>query len=257
MSDELGNYYITTYGSQLRVAFVPEVSELMPDATDLWQIRAREGWPPRDVWSASFSDETPPEIIAGVTAELDAAISADAGRELYLDRGIAVDDDPASVWRTFETAGWDVTPSGFTARAVSPDGLVHLAYHDPRKVGRTAAWGAVIEEPDGGWLWEARFHSATPTRVIRAFAAALTDPTPVSREATMVPAACRDYAAFPRRQGAVAPAVPTPLEVFRHRRPRPASLGAVSIPRWSTTTRRQGQGSALPQPAAAPPARHR
>src|SRR3954451_5025119 len=76
MSDEMGNFYVTTMGSQLRIAYVPEASELMPDATALWQIRCRTDLHAPPTWTAAFTDETPPEIIASVTAALDADVTA-------------------------------------------------------------------------------------------------------------------------------------------------------------------------------------
>ncbi|WP_225847255.1 DUF317 domain-containing protein [Streptomyces sp. HPF1205] len=256
MNDELGNFYITTMGSQLRVAFVPEASELMPDATALWQIRARDGWPPREVWSAAFTDDTPPEIIAAVTAELDATVTADHGRERYIDRGITHDEDPAQVWEVFRAAKWQVTASGFLAHAQSSDELVRVAYRDPRRVGRDEAWLATVRDPGGARrpLWEAWFHSATPTRVVRAFAAALTDPAPVSREAESLTASCRPYAT-PLHPPAPVPqpaAVPTPLELAHRLRNRATALQAVSVPRWftGTTTR-----TIPPAPLATVPAR--
>lgn len=259
MNDELGNFYITTMGSQLRVAFVPEASELIPDATALWQIRARDGWPPREVWSAAFTDDTPPEIIAAVTAELDAAVTSDHGRELYIDRGIAHDEDPAAVWNTFQAANWQVTGSGFLARALSPDELVRVAYRDPRRVGRDEAWLATVHDPGGGRrpLWKAVFHSATPTPVVRAFAAALTDPAPVSREAEALTAACRPYAT-PLHPPTPAPqraAVPTPRELAQRLRNRSPALQAVSVPRWSTSTTTRTITPAQPTAVPARPAR--
>ncbi|WP_433892616.1 DUF317 domain-containing protein [Streptomyces sp. CA-111067] len=240
MSDELGNFYITTRGSQLRVAFVPETSELMPDATALWQIRAREDWPPRDVWSASFTDDTPPEIIAAITAELDTALTTDRGRELYLDRGIADDEDIAAVWETFRAANWNVTPAGFLAHAVSPDELAVVAYRDPRRVGRGDAWRAVVGDPGGGRrpLWEASFHSATPAWVLRVFAAAMTDPAPISRNGASLAVSCRSYAAplHPPVPVPERPAVPTPLEVARRQQRQATPPRTVSVPRWSTST---------------------
>ncbi|WUH90338.1 DUF317 domain-containing protein [Streptomyces sp. NBC_00433] len=259
MSDELGNHYVTTRGSQLRVAFVPEVSELMPDATALWQLRARDGWPLRDVWSAAFSDHTPPEILAAITAELDAAVTIDRGRELFLDRGIADDEDVAAVWETFRAANWHVTPAGFLAHAISPDELVCVAYRDPRRVGRGDAWRAVVADPGGGRrpLWEASFHSATPTRILRAFATAMTDPGPVSRDADLLTASCRPYATpiHPPASVPERPAVPTPLEVARRQRHQATAPRTVSVPRWSTSTATRQLPSPPPAAAAAGPAR--
>lgn len=259
MHDELGNFYITTMGSQLRVAFVPESSELMPDTTALWQIRTRDGWPPREVWSAAFTDFTPPEIIAAVTAELDAAITTDQGQELYIDRGIAHDEDPARVWEVFRAASWKTAGSGFVARAESPDELVRVAYRDPRLVGRDQAWLATVSDPSDGIrpLWEAWFHSATPTRVVRAFAAALTDPTPISRDAHTLAVSCRPYTTplHPPTPVPQPTAVPTPRELARRLRNRAPALRAVSVPRWSTSTTTHSLPPARPEAVPAHPAR--
>jgi hypothetical protein len=238
------------------VAFVPEVSERAPHATALWQIRARGSWHPRDVWSAAFSHATPSEIIAAVTAELDTAVTTDRGRELYIDRGIADDEDIIAVWETFRAANWHVTPAGFLAHAVSPDELVCVAYRDPRRVGRDDAWLATVGDPGGGrgHLWQAWFHSATPTRILRAFATAMTDPTPVTRDSDTLPASCRSFATplHPPVTAPEHPAVPTPLDIARRQQLRASALHSVSVPRWSTSTTTHHQRPPAPAAAVGP-----
>jgi hypothetical protein len=133
MSDEMGNFYVTTMGSQLRVAYLPEASELMPDATALWQIRCRTDLHAPPTWTAAFTDETPPEIVAAVTAALDADVTA--GRwddEPYRER----DDHPEMVWEVLRTARWQITVDGWHITATSPDRLARLEYRPSLLVRR-------------------------------------------------------------------------------------------------------------------------
>ncbi|MGY4968364.1 DUF317 domain-containing protein [Streptomyces nigrescens] len=239
MHDEMGNFYVTTMGGQLRVAFIPEVSELIPDATALWQIRARNGHGEPSTWTAAFTDETPPEIIAGLTAALDADVTHSGwGTDPYLTR----DDHPDVVWNVMREAGWQVTADGLHVKATSPDRLASLAYRPPstfggRGVVRDEAWRATVRAtPDARrTLWEADFHSATPAHLIAAFATALTNPDPLTRESATVPRSCRTYA---RPLHAPTPPTPTPLDVRRAHAARPRSVStAPSLLRWSTATR--------------------
>ncbi|MEH0507253.1 DUF317 domain-containing protein [Streptomyces scabiei] len=244
MSDEMGNFYVTTMGSQLRIAYVPEASELMPDATALWQIRCRTDLHAPPTWTAAFTDETPPEIVAAVTAALDADVTA--GRwndEPYRER----DDHPEMVWEVLRAARWQITVDGWHITATSPDRLARLEYRPPssfggHKVARDEAWRArILAAPDARRaLWEADFHSATPAHLVAAFATALADPAPVSRERACVPRECHAHLRPLKPDASAAPravAAPTPRDLARARAARSPALPTASVPRWSTTTR--------------------
>ncbi|MFB7270736.1 DUF317 domain-containing protein [Streptomyces sp. NPDC056244] len=252
MHDEMGNFYATTYDSRLRVAYLPEVSELMPDATALWQIRARTDHTTSPLWTAAFTDETPPEIVAAVTTQLNADVSASTAKAAaHLQRN----DHPDTVWDVLRAADWRISVAGWHVEAHSPDTLVSLAYRPPvrtdgRGVPRDEAWRATIVATPGARraLWEADFHSATPAHVVAAFARGLVDPAPLSREQDTVPDACRSHARpvtapEPERSASIRHR-PTPLDVARARLVRPPAV-TTSVPRWSTSTL---PGAQLPTP---------
>ncbi|MGX1759881.1 DUF317 domain-containing protein [Streptomyces lydicus] len=242
MGDELGNHYTTTCDSQLRVAFVPEESEILPDGSALWQVHARTGMFQAPLWTAAFTDETPPEIIAGLTAALDADVSDGSwGRHPYLTRN----DHPDVVWDVMRTADWQVTVDGLRVKATSPDGLASFAYrpsslYGPRPVPRGEAWRATVyTSPDARRpLWEADFHSATPAHLVASFATALTNPAPLTRESVMLPEECRAHAR-PLHEPITerASVAPTPLDIRRVQAARTRSIRTSdSTLRWSTTS---------------------
>lgn len=209
MDDEMGNHYVTTCDSQLRVAFVPEVSEIIPDSTALWQVRARTEMYRPPVWTAAFTDETPPEIIAGLTAALDADVTSSTWkRHPYLTRN----DHPDVVWDVMRTAGWQMSVDGLRVKATSPDKLVTFEYRPPstygqRPVPRSEAWRATVYTSHDARrpLWEADFHSATPAQLVASFAKALINPQPLTRESATLPEECR---AQPDRCTSPSPSVP-------------------------------------------------
>ncbi|MFJ2021550.1 DUF317 domain-containing protein [Streptomyces nodosus] len=133
---------------------------LEPDPDDQWWTLRHVAEPDRPAWYASFGARTPVELIA---AFIDALTdpTAPAGTPT----------DP------FEPLiGWSLTsPRNGLA---SPDGTIHL-----HRLGST-------EEP-GAWfitttlgstpVWQVRFATHTPARLVAAFTAALVDPKPVHR----------------------------------------------------------------------------
>ncbi|WP_406220759.1 DUF317 domain-containing protein [Streptomyces decoyicus] len=241
MGDEMGNHYITTCNSQLRVAFVPEASEIVPDGAALWQVRARTEMYRPPVWTAAFTDETPPEIIAGLTAALDADVTNSTWRrQPYLTRN----DHSDVVWDAMRTAGWQVSVEGLRVKATSPDGLASFAYrppstYGPQPVPRSEAWRATVyTSPDARRsLWEADFHSATPAHLVASFATALINPEPLTRESVTLPDECRAHAR-PLHEPIAdrAPAAPTPLDIRRvQAAPARSIRTSDSTLRWSTT----------------------
>ncbi|MGW2404080.1 DUF317 domain-containing protein [Streptomyces sp. NPDC001739] len=252
MHDEMGNYYVTTMDSRLRVAFIPEESEILPDSTALWQVRARTALYRQPVWTAAFTDETPPEIVAGLTAALDADVTNNTReRDRYLTRN----DHPDAVWEVMRTAGWHMAVDGLRVTATSPDGLASLTYRPPSTYGRhpvprSEAWRATVYPSADARrsLWEADFHSAAPAHLVVSFATALTNPAPLTRESATIPSQCRAYARPLHEPSANrAPVAPTPLDIRRVHAARARSVRTSdSTLRWSTTSQMR------PAPASAP-----
>lgn len=195
--DERGNCYVTSRLHHVLIAVVPYPSKLVPHATALWQIRARKGLDGPWLWTAAFSDDTPPELIAALAGAVNEDLAeGHEGRQ----RCLYGNDRPHAVWDILHEAGWYVSADGWHHEATSPDGLVHFCYRSPGARGRRPlacgeAWRIAVLPTPGATrpLWEADFHSATPAHLIAAFTEALVDPRPLTRQTDTVPHAARAF----------------------------------------------------------------
>ena len=141
----------------------------------LWHLWGREGDHGPAAWNATFSPGCPPELLAHTVLALahpELRILA-AGYEL----------------QPLIDAGWQLTRTG-PARCASFDpatAIRHTPAPDHVKPDELAdwitwrAWAGIV--PSTRVLWRAEFTAPTPPHLIRAFCAALADPTPVPRHA--------------------------------------------------------------------------
>ncbi|MFJ4918434.1 DUF317 domain-containing protein [Streptomyces sp. NPDC088725] len=136
---------------------------LEPDPDGQWWTLYHAPEPDRLAWYASFGARTPVELIAAFTDALtDPALPADAS------------SDP---FAPLQQIGW--APAFADNGRVSPDGTAYVqrlgSAEEPGTWFVTAALGQ--DRP----VWQARFGTHTPARLVAAFTAALADPQPVPR----------------------------------------------------------------------------
>ena len=145
---------------------------LEPDPDGQWWTLHHAQQPDRPAWYASFGARTPVEIIAAFTDTLTSPAA-----------------DPADDWDPLEPlqkSGW--SPAYSHNHLASADGTIRVEVNET-----TGCWwvGAALDRT-GPPLWQARFGEHTPPHLITAFTAALTDPSPVLRTATVVNLPTRD-----------------------------------------------------------------
>ncbi|MFF8447724.1 DUF317 domain-containing protein [Streptomyces leeuwenhoekii] len=202
------------------------------DDYDTWVINAAEDplSPPR--WRARINQNTPPEIVEGLTRAL--AEEWDEDSDTFL-------ASPSPYWtdgvRPLLDAGWTRNPPrNGVVEIVSPDGLagasINVVYDAP-DAETVTLWAG-----PPGWATraEAVFTARTPSHLIAATAAALADPTPVIRSTTSLHPRLAELAQLTPVQPP-RPAVPTPLDLQRAAAARrPTSPPARSTHRWTTST---------------------
>ncbi|MFJ9900701.1 DUF317 domain-containing protein [Streptomyces sp. NPDC091280] len=133
---------------------------LEPDPDHRWWTLHHAPGPATPAWYASFGARTPVEFIAAVT---------DALTDPAADTAATPDPYDALV-----QAHW--TPTGTCKGLVSPDGTAFLQRSDD-----ASPWFATVMVNGSRVVWQAHFGEHTPTRLMAAFATAMTDPTPVAR----------------------------------------------------------------------------
>ncbi|MGY5079296.1 DUF317 domain-containing protein [Streptomyces nigrescens] len=208
------------------------------DDHDLWKITASEDAASMPRWTATFNQNTPAEIVAGLTTALARDWAED--EDPFLAR-------PSIYWpdsiKPLLTAGWTYRAAERgTVEIIAPDkqagALIDVRRHGPDDE-TTTLWAG---PPGWGTRAEAHFTAHTPSHLIAATAAALADPAPVPRyKHGLDPQLAALAQLTPVRPPK--PAAPTPLEVRRVAPSRPAALPTSSVPRWTTTSR-----PALPGP---------
>ncbi|MEV5979612.1 DUF317 domain-containing protein [Streptomyces sp. NPDC052114] len=212
------------------------------DDYDVWRISAAQDAVSRATWTATFNQNTPPEIVHGLTSALAREWNTDTDSFLA---------DPSYYWtdavQPLLEAGWERRPlARGKIEILAPDGLagttIDVVGSDPDRES-VELWAG----PKGwGTRAEAIFTARTPKRLIAATAAAFVDPTPVARYENHLDPRLAQLAQLTPVEPPKPPA-PTPLDVRQAAADsrRPPALGTRSVPRWSTAT--------LP-PAAAGPA---
>ncbi|MCG6496999.1 DUF317 domain-containing protein [Kitasatospora sp. A2-31] len=235
-NDEHGNFYLTTADGRIRIGFIPE-----QDWDTLWQLAVAPGPFADPHWVASFSDDTPTEIVAAVTTQL---------ADLYR--------PGEDAWFTERTAGpleW-IAPyaaAGWTAHEVdtgqltlhSPDTLAKVTYslhalarEDAEQAGQDGRYTIGTVSRAG---WYGRFSSGTPSRILDAASAAMLDPAPIPRYRS-------ELGPFSRRTASITPITPpapTPADLQRAAAARArtaprilqaAPAGTGTRLAWTTTT---------------------
>ncbi|MGW4229565.1 DUF317 domain-containing protein [Streptomyces sp. NPDC004980] len=142
------------------------VLEPTPETYGSWWRISSTPW---GGWHASFGGNTPAEIIAGFT---DALLHPPPKTE-------------PDIWPVLHAAGWTYErDKRGNEHARHPDGITTME----RSATLTSdhfAWTAEVALPTGlgghNRLWHAYFDDRTPRHLLANFAAALTDPAPVSR----------------------------------------------------------------------------
>lgn len=186
------------------------------DDFELWKIGAAEDAVSAPHWTATFNHVTPPELVAGLTGALarDYADAAD-GEARFLDR-------PSLYWadavRPLIDADWtsDGAIERGTVEIVAPDRQAGVLI-DKRRWGQGDQAVELWAGPPGwGTRAEILFTVRTPSHLIAATAAAMTDPAPVVRERHMLRG--REHLVTLTPVGLPAPSAPrspTPLDVRR------------------------------------------
>lgn len=214
------------------------------DDFDVWKISAAEDAVSASRWTASVSDNMPPEIVRDFIHAL--AREWDEDSEGFL-------TDRSYYWtdavQPLLDAGWERKPLAHgSIEIVSPDQLAG------------ASIDVVTSDPDAEvvTLWagperksvraHANFTARTPKRLIAAMAASFVAPTPIARyQADLSPRLAQLAQLTPVEPPK--PPAPTPLDVRKAAaaRRRPPALGTRSVPRWSTATLPPAAaGAALP-----------
>ncbi|MFF2657404.1 DUF317 domain-containing protein [Kitasatospora sp. NPDC058032] len=237
--DDLGNYFAATPDGRIRLGFIPE-----QDWDTLWQLAVAPRPFAAPAWVASFSEDTPTEIVTAVTTELAAMYRPDEDAWLTARRpGILESMAP------YTAQGWTVRP---TSRgelvAAAPDGHAEASYsHQPldrneaEQAGQDGRYTLSAGGPQEGWY--GRFSSGTPARILDAAATAMLTPTPAVRyRGCLTPYARRNATITP-----ITPPTPSPLDVHRALAARTRSVPRIvqSAPperapaatlAWSTST---------------------
>ncbi|MBU6531764.1 DUF317 domain-containing protein [Streptomyces sp. NPDC048405] len=243
--DDLGNAHLTAPDGKVRLGYLPE-----GDNDGLWRINAYKDAFGPPAWGVCFNDTAPTEFVTAFTTALAGAYRQ--GPDHYLARPVAdsADHNPFLAVAPLINHGWQLDrphPSAFAISA--PDGLATLEYTtgdlDPaiELETRDARWHLWAGTSPARPFWYATASTDTPAALLRAVTEAVADPAPLPRWRDDTDSYVKDHARLslilPQ-----SPPSPTPLDVRRAAASRrPAALPAVSVPRWSTTSR-----PALPGP---------
>ncbi|MFE6779913.1 DUF317 domain-containing protein [Streptomyces sp. NPDC057702] len=132
-----------------------------------WTLHGRTQGPGGQWW-AHLGQQTPVEIVAGLTDALTRPRPAHA----------------PNVWAPLEGQGWRTRFVGEHYTATSADGTAWVQYHRGGNGG--AMWWAGAKDQQGNG-WTAHLSPHTPLHVVQAFAAALAHPEPLMRPRDRVP----------------------------------------------------------------------
>ncbi|MFE3936331.1 DUF317 domain-containing protein, partial [Streptomyces goshikiensis] len=154
------------------------------DDFELWKITAAEEAVAAARWTTTFNHNTPPEIVAGLTA----ALAHDYAEADPYDGNGHFLANPSMYWgdavRPLTDAGWKrgVPAERGTVEIVAPDGQAGVVI-DNRLSGRDDETVTLWAGPPGwGTRAEAVFTAHTPSHLIAATAATMAESAPVVRE---------------------------------------------------------------------------
>lgn len=148
------------------------------DDFELWKITAAEDALATPRWTATFNHVTPAEIVAGLTAAL--AREYAEGHDRFL-------ASPSLHWadciQPLTDAGWACgAAERGTVEIIAPDRQAGAFIDNRRSSGDDETVMLWAGPPGWGTRAEAVFTARTPSRLIAATAAAMTEPAPVIRE---------------------------------------------------------------------------
>ncbi|MDJ1136245.1 DUF317 domain-containing protein [Streptomyces iconiensis] len=208
--DALGNARLTSPAQHHQVDYMPRGLTQVQ-----WKISEGPDRYTPPTWQATFTDNTPPEIVAAFTTALAQDASPWPGG-----RRPKSDD----VLRPLADAGWRRHESAWEIAFTSPDHLANISFDTMP--------GQPLDPDYEPWLlsagrdlghsydWYAAFTTHTPTHLVTATAARLADPAPVPRTdahplhpsvtVTEAPARTTAFRAAAARSRTTAPAAPGP-----------------------------------------------
>ncbi|MFC9131392.1 DUF317 domain-containing protein [Streptomyces sp. NPDC057099] len=205
----------------VRVAYDPY---LLPGG---WTIHGRaEG--ANGAWSAHLGQQTPVEIVAGLTDALTRPQSAHA----------------PNAWGPLKEQNWHTLFEGGHYMATSPDGTAWMHYR--QSVDGEAMWWTGAKDTQG-YGWAASFTPNTPMHLVQAFSTELASPEPVMRPRGRVPLSpqirTRSVSVRPSQLGAWQQARITDARAATwarnsNRRTRPRTTARPHTPAVSARTRR-------------------
>ncbi|MFJ8774537.1 DUF317 domain-containing protein [Streptomyces microflavus] len=148
------------------------------DGYDVWQISASKDAVSAPTWTARINQNTPPELVHGLTSAL--AEAYDAGGEAFLKSTSYRWTDGV---QPLLEAGWERMPlaAGFV-NIVAPDNLAGATIDVVRSGSDAETWTLWAGPPGWGTRAEIVFTARTPKHLIAATAAGFLDPAPVVRE---------------------------------------------------------------------------
>ncbi|PIM72961.1 hypothetical protein CTU88_03790 [Streptomyces sp. JV178] len=238
------------------------------DDFELWKINAAEDAVSAPRWTATFNHVTPAEIVAGLTSALArdyAEAEATEGNARFL-------TSPSLYWagavRPLTNAGWtrDGAAERGTVEIIAPDGQAGVLIDN-----RLSDWDDETVRlwagpPGWGTRAETVFTARTPTHLIAATAAAMSDSAPAIRERHQINRKVEHLVTLAPVGQAADPQIsraPTPLDVRRtavaqavHRAARAPQTAAdlrVVAARSRTATSTQNLSGNLAHAAAARP----
>ncbi|MER5443322.1 DUF317 domain-containing protein [Streptomyces sp. NPDC002790] len=242
--DDLANVYVTAPDRKIRLGYLPE-----GDDDGLWRINAYEDRFGPPTWGVTFNDQCPTEFVTAFTTALAAAYQA--GPEHYLAPPDPADLDAFHAAVPLINRGWKIQhPRWGVLELQTPDGMAGIEYAqgrlDAEKELTTlqARWYLRGGPKSGYARWYATASTNTPTPLVTAITASVSDPAPLPRWKDQMLRGLRENAQLVSVTPPPPP-VPTPLDVRRTAPRRAPALTTRSVPRWSTTT----------TPSAALPAR--
>jgi hypothetical protein len=125
-----------------------------------------------DQWWAHLGQQTPVEIVAGLTDALTRPRAAHA----------------PDVWAPLEEQNWHTRYEGTHYTATSPDGSAWMQYQLSPE-GEAMWWSGAKDEQGNGWV--AQFTASTPLHLMQEFSTALSSPDPVMRPLGRIPLSAR------------------------------------------------------------------